>query len=50
MKIKSSIGLVALGVGGTLMYQQIKNGNAKKMLKKITKKDIDMMENLEDMM
>ncbi len=43
MKIKSSIGLVALGVGGTLMYQQIKNGNAKKMLKKITKKDIDMM-------
>lgn len=43
MKIKSSIGLVALGVGGTLMYQQIKNGNAKKMLKKITKKDMDMM-------
>lgn len=47
MKIKSSVGLIAMGVGGTIMYQQIKNGNAQKMLKKITKKD--MMKNLEDM-
>lgn len=49
MKIKSTVGLIAMGVGGTLMYQQIKNGNAKKMLKKLTKKDIDMMKDLEDM-
>lgn len=50
MKIKSTIGLIAMGVGGTLMYQQIKNGNAKRMLKKLTRKDIEMMKDLEDMM
>lgn len=50
MKLKSSACLVAMGVGGTLMYQQIRNGNMKKLLKKIAKKDIKMMKDLEDMM
>ena len=48
--MKSNIGLIAMGVCGTLMYQQIKNGNMKRMLKKLTRKDIEMMKNLEDMM
>ena len=50
MKIKSSMALIAMGVGGTLLYQQIKNGNARKYINKmesITKKTCD---DLEDMM
>lgn len=50
MEMKKSMALVAMGVGGTLLYQQVKNGNAKKMLKdikRVTKKTYD---DLEDMM
>ncbi len=50
MKLKSSIALIAMGVGGTLMYQNIMNGNAKRFLKNIARKDIEMMDDLEDMM
>lgn len=42
--------LIAMGVGGTLLYQQFKNGNMKKMMrdvKRVSKKTID---DLEDMM
>ena len=34
MEMKKSMALVAMGVGGTLLYQQVKNGNVKMMLKK----------------
>ena len=27
MKMKSSLCLIGLGIGGTLLYQQLKNGN-----------------------
>ena len=50
MKIRDGAMLVAMGVGGTLLYQQIKNGNMKKMrrdVKKVSRKTID---DLEDMM
>ncbi len=50
MKMRNAIGFMAMGVGGTLLYQQVKNGNAKKCLnnmKKMTKKAYD---DLEDMM
>ena len=50
MDMKKSVALVAMGVGGTLLYQQVKNGNAKKYfrdIKRITKKTYD---DLEDMM
>ena len=46
MKMKSSIALIMAGVGGTLLYQQVKNGNVSKMMN-AEKKAID---NLEDMM
>ena len=46
--------LIAMGVGGTLLYQQIKNGNARKCIKDIenfAKKTYDdMYDDLEDMM
>ena len=46
--------LIAMGVGGTLLYQQIRNGNAKKCIKDMEhfmkKAYDDMEEDLEDMM
>ena len=54
MEMKKSMMLVAMGVGGTLMYQAIKNGNAKRMIKEIESNMMKMKkqacENLEDMM
>ena len=49
MKLKSSVALVAAGVGGTMLYQNIKNGNLKKMFKKMKKIDIKAMKDLDDM-
>ena len=57
MDIKKSMAFVAMGVGGTLLYQQVKNGNAKKYVgevNKFAKKTMNDMSNmyddLEDMM
>ena len=54
MSIKKNMALIAMGVGGTLMYQQIKNENFKRymedMKKMALKKYEDMYEDLEDMM
>ena len=54
MMFKKSMILIAMGVGGTLLYQQIRNGNAKKCIKnmeKFAKKSMDeMYDDLEDMM
>lgn len=50
MDMKKSVALVAMGVGGTLLYQQVKKGNMKKMMrnvKRVSKKTVD---DLEDMM
>lgn len=35
MSMKGSIACVAMGVGGTLLYQQMRNGNVKKYLNEI---------------
>ena len=32
MNLKNSMLLIALGVGGTLLYQQIKNGNVRNVV------------------
>ncbi len=54
MCIKKSMALIAMGIGGTLLYQQIRNGNAKKCIKDMEnfmKKTCDeMYDDLEDMM
>ena len=54
MKVKNSMLLILMGIGGTLLYQQIKNGNVKKCImdmEEFTKKTCDdMCEDLEDMM
>lgn len=54
MEMKKSIALVAMGVGGTLLYQQVRNGNAKRMMKDM-ERNIKRMtdkacDDLEDMM
>ena len=49
MDMKKSVALVAMGVGGTLLYQQVKNGNAKKCfqdIKRMTKKTYDDLEDM----
>lgn len=50
MKTKGAICLIGLGIGGTLLYQNIKNGNLKKLTRKINQSKIQMIEDLEDMM
>ncbi len=50
MRMKSSMALIAMGVGGTLLYQQIKNGNARKYINKMEHFKKKTLDDLEDMM
>ena len=49
MKNKTNITMLLVGVGGTLLYQQLKSGNLQKMVKKMNKAKVKAMDNLEDM-
>ena len=50
MRIKNYITLVAMGVGGTLIYQNIRSGNMKKMMNKVKYEAKKTIDDLEDMM
>lgn len=50
MEMKKNMALVAMGVGGTLLYQQVKNGNAKRWLKDMKRMTKKAYDDLEDMM
>jgi len=50
MKLKSSMYLIGIGVGGTLLYQQIKNGNFRKMIRQMNRQKTKMIEDLEELM
>ncbi len=50
MKIRNSLYMIGLGVGGTLLYQQIKNGNLRKVVRQMNRSKTKMLEDLEDMM
>lgn len=50
MKVKSNMAWMMAGVGGTILYQQIKNGNMKKMISKMKNKEMKAVSKLEDMM
>ena len=50
MRMKSSMALIAMGVGGTLLYQQIRNGNARRYIKKMEECKKRALDDLEDMM
>lgn len=47
---KTSMAMVALGVGGTLLYQNVKNGYMKKWVRNMNKAKTKAIEDLEDMM
>lgn len=50
MSMKKSMTLVLMGIGGTLLYQQIRNGNARKCIKDMEKMLKSEFDDLEDMM
>ena len=50
MKMKNTLCLIGIGVGWTILYQQIRSGNLKKMVRKMNKAKTQMIEDLEDMM
>lgn len=50
MKMNNPLGYIALGALGVVTYQQIKNGNAQKLVRKFKNKEIKMLDNLEDVM
>ena len=50
MKFKNSIYMLGLGIGGTILYQQIKNGNLRKVVRQMNRSKTKMIEDLEDMM
>ena len=50
LKLKNALCMVGLGIGGTLLYQQIKNGNFRKMVREMNRTKTKMIEDMEDMM
>ena len=50
METKTATCLIGIGIGGTLLYQQVKSGNFRKMVRKINRAKTKMIENIEDMM
>lgn len=42
--------MIGLGIGGTLLYQQIKSGNFRRMIREMNRSKTKMLEDLEDMM
>ena len=50
MKIKSSLCLIGLGIGGTILYQQLKNGNLRRVVRQMNRSKTKMLEDLEAMM
>ena len=50
MKSKNAIYLIGLGIGGTLLYQNIKIGNLKRWTREMNRAKTQMIDDLEDMM
>jgi len=50
MKSKNALYLIGLGIGSTLLYQNIKNGNLKRWTREMNRAKTQMIDDLEDMM
>ena len=50
MEMKKSAALIAMGIGGTILYQQMKNGNMKKCFNNMKRSMKKTYDDLEDMM
>lgn len=49
-RMSSMLCWICVGVGGTLLYQQLKNGNLKSMVREMNRAKTKMIDDLEDMM
>ena len=50
MNMKNSLWLIGMGVVGTILYQQIQNGNFRKWVRKMNQTKTKMIEDMENMM
>ena len=50
MKAKGAICLIGLGIGGTLLFQNLRNGNLRRWTREMNRAKTKMLEDLEDMM
>lgn len=50
MKARTGMALVGAGVMGTILYQQLMNGNLKHMMSRMNKAKIKAVDSLEEMM
>ena len=50
MKNKNALYLIGLGIGSTLLYQNVRNGNLKRWTREMNRTKTKMIEDLEDMM
>ncbi len=50
MKFKNAICMIGIGVGGTILYQQIKNGNLRKIVRKMNSSKTKMLEDMENLL
>ena len=50
MKTKGALFLIGLGIGGTLLYQNLLNGNLRKWTREMNAAKTEMLKDLEDMM
>ena len=50
MSIKRDLAFMLTGVGATILYQQIKNGNVEKFIEKKMRAEKKLIDDLEDMM
>ena len=50
MNMKNSLCLIGVGIVGTIMYQQIKNGNLRKWVREMNRTKTKMIEDMENMM
>lgn len=48
--MKESVMFIAMGIGGTLLYQQMMNGNMGKMMRDVKRLSKRTIDDLEDMM
>ena len=50
MNMKNSLCLIGIGIVGTILYQQIQNGNFRKWVREMNRAKTKMIEDMEDMM
>ena len=50
MNMKNSLCLIGIGIAGTILYQQIQNGNFRKWVREMNRAKTKMIEDMEDMM